>query len=234
MFELPAAGERRYLQIANDLLSRIAAGEFPPGSRLPPERELASSLQVSRATVREALLALELMRAIEIRLGSGVFVLPEAARGAGRAAGLVPAAAGPSEILEMRRLIEGESAYRAAQRGTEAQFEAIGKAVKRMQVAIHDLPRFDRADIEFHLLIAEASGNRLVESYIAHLWNEMRTNPMWDRWYDRTRATQHRHRSAEDHEAIHRALTRRLPEVAASAMQAHVDILAQRFMDLEI
>ncbi|MEF2074270.1 FadR/GntR family transcriptional regulator [Consotaella aegiceratis] len=234
MFELPQAGERRYLQIANDLVARMAAGEFPAGSRLPPERELAASLQVSRATVREALLALELMRYVEIRLGSGVFVLPEQAREFERTISLVPETAGPSEVLEMRRLIEGESAYRAAQRGTEAQFEAIGAAVENMQSAINDLPRFDRADVEFHLLIAKASGNSLIESYVGHLWEQMRANPMWDRWYERTRHPANRRRSAQDHAAIHYALTRRIPEVAATAMRAHVDVLAQRFMDLNI
>jgi DNA-binding FadR family transcriptional regulator len=232
--EIPADGERRYLQIANDLVARINAGEFPTGGRLPPERELATSLQVSRATVREALLALELMHYVEIKIGSGVFVLPEAARGVERGTSLFPETAGPSEVLEMRRLIEGESAYRAAQRGTDDQIAAIGAAVDRILSSIGDLPRFDRADVEFHLLIAEASGNTLIKSYVAHLWDQMRTNPMWDRWYQRTRDPAHRRRSAQDHATIYNAIARRLPEVAATAMHAHIDILSQRFMDLEI
>lgn len=232
--DIPADGDRRYLQIAHDLIARISAGEFPIGSRLPPERELAATLQVSRATVREALLALELMHFVEIKLGSGVFVLPEAARGVERSDSLFPETAGPSDVLEMRRLIEGESAYRAAQRGTEAQLAAIGAAVERIQASLNDLPRFDRADVEFHLLIAEASGNTLIKSYVAQLWEQMRTNPMWDRWYQRTRDPVHRRRSAQDHATIYNAIARRTPEVAATAMRAHIDVLAQRFMDLEI
>lgn len=231
--ELPASGERRYLQIAKDLSERIAAGEFPPGSRLPPERELAAGLQVSRATVREALLALELMGIVEIRLGSGVFVLPGSARDIEEANALEADQAGPWDVLELRRVVEAESAYRAAQRGTDEQIEAIGRTVKQMKAAINDLARFDRVDLQFHMLIAKASGNSLIETYVGHLW-QMRKSPMWDRWYQRTRDPVHRRRSAQDHFDIHRAISRRAPEIAAAAMQVHIDVLTQRFLDLNI
>lgn len=231
--ELPIGGERRYLKIAGDLAARITAGEFHSGDRLPPERELASSLEVSRTTVREALLALELMRFVEIRIGAGVFVLPESARNIDRPVFDIADQVGPFEVLESRRLIEGEAAYRAAQRGSADDFSAIGKTIDRMEAALDNFDRYDQADVEFHMLIAKAAGNSLLPVYVDHLWS-LRNGPMWERWYQQTRSVENRKRSVDDHRAIHQALGRRIPEMAATAMRAHIDVLAQRFFQIDL
>ena len=231
--DLPASGERRYLSIARDLARAIDAGEHASGTRLPPERELAATLEVSRTTVREAVLALELMRYVEIRVGAGVFVLPASVRALERGGTHLPDESGPSEILEARRLIEGQTARRAAERASEAELEAIGASIEGMHEAIRDVARFDRADAEFHVLIARAGGNGLLAGYVEHLW-QMRTGPLWDRWYDQTRSLANRRRSIADHEAIHRALARRSADVAATAMRAHIDVLEERFFALNL
>src|SRR5438067_7978224 len=98
--------QRLYRQIAEQLRAAIASGDFPPGSRLPAERDLAKQLGVSRPSVREALIALEVEGWVEVRTGSGVYVLdrppPERSR-------KVPAAEwGPLELIRARRVIEGE------------------------------------------------------------------------------------------------------------------------------
>ena len=67
---------RRYNQITRQLIESIQVGEYPVGDKLPPERELAEKLNVSRTTLREAFIALELMRYVDIRIGSGIYVLP--------------------------------------------------------------------------------------------------------------------------------------------------------------
>jgi len=227
---LPTGG-RRYLRIAQDLAAQIADGTFAVGERLPPERELSAQLQVSRTTVREALLALEIMRYVEIRLGAGVFVLPESGRDAGRGDLASMDAAGPWEVLEARRLIEGHAAFCAAQRIDEPTLLQLGETIDAMQAAIDDIPRFDAADAHFHYLIGEAAGNSIHASYISHLW-KMRRSSMWEKWYGKTRNPANRHRSINDHRVIHRALQRRLPEAAQTAMQAHLDVLAERFFEL--
>lgn len=232
VLDLPTAG-RRYLQVAHSIASAISSGEPKPGDRLPPERELAASLQVSRTTIREALLALEIMRYVDIRVGSGVFVRPAAARDGASGQFLSGEEIGPWEVLEARRLVEGESAYRAAERATEQQLDAIGLSMDRMRDCLHDVPRFDQADAEFHRLIAQAAGNSLIENYIEHLWR-LRASPLWDRWYTKTRSPANRRRSVEDHRGIHNALARRLPEVARTAMCAHIDVLAERFFALNL
>jgi len=231
--DLPTVGERRYLSIARDLARQIDAGDPAPGERLPPERELATRLAVSRTTVREAVLALELMRYVEIRVGAGVFVLPPGVRELERGDSPLPDESGPSEILEARRLIEGQTARRAAERANETELAAIGASVARMREALRDIPRFDQADAEFHSLIARAGGNGLLEGYVAHLW-QMRASALWERWYDQTRNIANRRRSIEDHEAIHRALVRRSPDAAATAMRAHIDVLEERFFALNL
>src|ERR1700730_9738812 len=101
---------RLYLQIADQLRSLIAAGEFPPGSRLPAERELAKRFGVSRPTLREALIALEVEGYVDVRPGSGIVVTTQK--------GTEPdgyGEEGPLEILRARILIEGEVAAEAAE-----------------------------------------------------------------------------------------------------------------------
>jgi DNA-binding FadR family transcriptional regulator len=225
--------ERRYVQIARDLAHRITSGEFIAGQRLPPERELASTLSVSRTTVREAVLALELMGLVEIKVGSGVFVLGENLRQNATVVTPGPDETSPSEILESRRLIEAQTAYLAASRASDAELDQIKRCIESMQSALEDVPRFDRADAEFHHLIAKASGNRLLENYVGHLWQQ-RNSTLWNRWYDQTRSLTNRRRSISDHRVIHRALERRLPESAATAMQAHIDVMEERFFDLQL
>src|SRR5438067_10298104 len=107
--------QRLYRQIAEQLRAAIAAGKFVVGSRLPAERDLAKQLGVSRPSVREALIALEVEGWVEVRIGSGVYVLPQGGAGTSGAAAQIPAGEwGPLELLRARRVIEGEIAALAA------------------------------------------------------------------------------------------------------------------------
>ena len=116
---------RLYRQIAGQIATLIDSGEFAAGSRLPPERELAVLLGVSRTSVREALISLEIARRVEVRVGTGIFVQQQTESRAGAAP---PGHRGvgtsnnrdegpsPFELLAARRLIEGEIAALAARR----------------------------------------------------------------------------------------------------------------------
>src|SRR6187431_3237315 len=105
--------QRLYRQIAEQLRSLIQSGEFPPGSRLPSERELAEQLGVSRPSVREALIALEIEGKVEVRVGSGVFVTQGKHARLSLASGM-PQGEGPFELLQARITVEGEVALLAA------------------------------------------------------------------------------------------------------------------------
>ncbi|WP_299651123.1 FadR/GntR family transcriptional regulator [uncultured Jannaschia sp.] len=230
--DLPKRG-RLYLGVAETLAARIEAGEYPAGHRMPPERDLAQTLDVSRAVLREALLALEIMRYVEIRLGSGVYVLPKHQRVRTHGALVTLEEVGPYEVLEVRRAIEGLSAYQAAERANSDQLDELTRVLDRMAERLDDVPMFDLADEEFHMLIARATGNSLIEEYVAHLWR-MRRNALWDRWYDQTRHISNRRRSVEDHRQILHAIRRRRPDVAQTAMQLHIDVLVDRFLSLDL
>src|SRR6202030_129567 len=107
----PGGGLSR--RAADELRAPILAGQYPPGRRLPAERELAEMFNVSRPTLREAVIALELQNLVEVRVGSGVFVLDPGAAGRVRGAG-PDLTIGPFELMEARKIIESETAALAA------------------------------------------------------------------------------------------------------------------------
>src|SRR5215470_6317315 len=121
---------RLYRQIAAQLSALIASGEFAVGQRLPSERELAAQLGVSRPSLREALIALELEGLVEVRVGAGIWVT---------AAGRTPGAPvqqegeGPFELLRARWLIEGEIAAAAAREATVTDLASIRAALTEME-----------------------------------------------------------------------------------------------------
>src|SRR4051812_33766107 len=124
--------DRLYRKIARQLSELIAAGEFKNGQRLPSERELAEQLGVSRPSVREALIALEIEGKVEVRVGSGVFVT-EGKPHRLAIASTVPQGEGPFELLQARITVEGEVAALAAANPTEAEIADIEAAVDELQ-----------------------------------------------------------------------------------------------------
>ena len=148
--------QRLYRQIAEQLRGLIAKGEFPPGARLPAERELAQQLGVSRPSVREALIALEVEGLVEVRMGSGIYVREQPAPAAPAAA---VSAEPPLETIRAREVIECELAARAATSMKAAQLRGLREAIRLMQheAAQGQLPT--QGDRLFHVRIVEASGN---------------------------------------------------------------------------
>src|SRR4051794_12008318 len=113
---------RLYRQIADQIAGLIANGEFAPGSRLPAERELAASLGVSRASVREAIISLEMGGHVEVRVGTGIFVAGKPANAAAPAGDAGP---GPFDLLNARKVVEGEIVALAATNAKAADIDAL-------------------------------------------------------------------------------------------------------------
>src|SRR4051794_34439297 len=131
---------RLYRQIAEQIRALIRSGEFVAGSRLPPERDLAKQLGVSRPSVREALIALEVEGLVEVKIGSGIYVLGSADEAGGKStpvgsdtSRVEHAAAGPFELLRARYTIESECAALAAKSAKRAHVAAIEDALEQMQ-----------------------------------------------------------------------------------------------------
>jgi DNA-binding FadR family transcriptional regulator len=237
---------RLYLQIADQLRQAIEGGEYPPGSHLPPERELSKLLGVSRTSVREALIALEIGGLVRVRVGSGVEVLapvetdedgegpaapwetdPELAAELDLGQDLereVP----PFALLEARRLVEPEAAALAALNASDEQLAGIGEAYLRN---VHDNLEGSRThpgDRLFHIRIAEASGNPAYALLLRHLLGH-RYGTLFQRMQALYTPADMPRRSEHEHKAILDALQRRDAEGARQAMAAHLDAVIAIF-----
>jgi DNA-binding FadR family transcriptional regulator len=214
---------RLYRQIADQIAHLIESGEFPPGSRLPAERELASSLGVSRASVREAIISLEIGGLVEVRVGTGIFVTAPARQ----AAAAHDAGPGPFELLQARKLVEGEIAAVAATKATAGDLQALRESVARMEAHIDDFAIREASDREFHLQIAKATGNGSLESVVEGLWNQRAE--LWGRMQSHFHTNELTHKTIRDHAAILAAIAAKDPEAARAAMHRHLARVVREF-----
>lgn len=215
---------RLYRQIADQIAGLIAAGEFTPGSRLPAERELATKLGVSRASVREAIISLEIGGLVEVRVGTGIFVTAPQGPVAvtGRDAG-----PGPFELLNARKLVEGEIAALAAAMAGEADVKALQETVERMTKHVDDFAIREDADRVFHLRLAEATGNGSLVVVVEGLWNQRAE--LWGRMQQHFHTTDLAQQTIRDHAAIVRAVAARDAAGARAAMHRHLSRVAREF-----
>jgi len=224
----PIAGPGRlYRQIAEEIRLRIADATFAAGSRLPAERDLACRFSVSRTSVREALIALEIGGFVEVRGGSGIYVsktLPflrplfEA----------VDAGPGPFELLHARWLVEGEVAALAARTIDQATLKRLADALRILRNDGASAAEHDDADRCFHLGIAEATGNSALVQTVRMYWDQRR-GPMWQKLVEHFRTPQLRAVVAADHDRILDALGRRAPARAREAMRRHLIAVTREF-----
>ena len=223
---LQAVDNRRlYRQIADQIAALIERGEYGSGQRLPPERDLARQLGVSRPSVREALIALEVEGYVEVRIGSGVYVL-----GPGRIARSepLPADSGPFEVIKARWLIEAECAALAAKSATRTQVRAMAEALDQMESERDKGVMPLGADRLFHLRIAEGSGNSALALVVKTLWDQ-RQGPLFlrlERHYDTPELWTV---AIQEHRDIVAAIARHDAGAARSAMRHHMNHAARRF-----
>jgi GntR family transcriptional regulator, transcriptional repressor for pyruvate dehydrogenase complex len=159
IFAQPVSRSRLHDEIVTVMQNKILSGELAPGEKIPPERELAETFHVNRATLREALRKLEILELVEIRHGNGLYVknflesgnldlLKAASSGEGRKEVIL-------DILEARRYLTPEIAYLAAQRRTPGDLEKLAQAVFRT-----DLTMLEQ-DIKVHQTLARSTHNLL-------------------------------------------------------------------------
>jgi len=216
---------RLYRQIAGQIAALIDNGELPAGSRLPAERELATLLGVSRTSVREAVISLEIAGRVEVRVGAGIFV---AEPGAAQIAGLVDDGPSPFELLAARRLIEGEIAAMAARSARKADIAALRATVPRMSEKSEDFARRDAADREFHVRIAAATGNGSLALVVEGLWNQRR-GKLWSRIEAYFHTKKIREATLVDHAAIIDAIEAHDADGARAAMHRHLARVEREF-----
>lgn len=216
---------RLYRQIADQIRTLIGKGEVQPGARLPAERDLARQLGVSRPSLREAIIALEVEGLLDVRVGSGIYVSRPEER---RPAGWIAEDAGPFEVIQARRVIESECAALAAREANAAQRRAIHKAhadMKREARRHHNPLDVDRA---FHVAIAQATGNSAMELVVQTLWDQ-RVGPLYRALESKLEYPAMAGDTLDEHDAIVEAIDAGRPAEARAAMRRHMDMTKKRY-----
>lgn len=205
--------------IASELRRGIINGEILVSEKLPAERELAEKFRVSRGTVRSALSKLEKEKFIEIKPGSGAFVIYETST--------IPVSevknANPLELIDARFALEPHICRLAVLHGKKEQFQKLETLVEAMAKSVKDPTQFASADTAFHQVLADCTGNNLL-IWIINQINSVRGQDEW---------TKARHLTLNDniirtyniqHNQILLAIKSREPEKAASFMKEHLEI----------
>lgn len=208
--------------VLEEIKARIVNGQLQPGDRLSSVVELASQFGMGRSTVREALSALQAMGWLEIRQGGGTFVsqtLPadddEPTDPFYRAESLI-------ELIEVRKYIETGCAALAAERRTEEDLNRLENIIQHMSECLSDETQGEEADIQFHLQIAQASHNSLLQHLMESLTQRMRetmsdTRRLW--FYAEKQAAA---RLLLEHKDLLEAIRDQDAELAASLMMQHL------------
>ena len=220
--------QRLYRQIAEQLRSLIQSGEFVAGSRLPAERDLAKQLSVSRPSVREALIALEVEGWVEVRTGSGVYVLDRAQHAPSADKTIATTEWGPLELIRARRVVEGEIAAIAA-------LQAKRKHIDAMRQALADMARDASAgvlplegDRAFHSAIVESTGNVVLVETVHSFWDSRR-GPLFTRLGGYFETVQSWRSAIAEHTTILDAIAAHDGPAARAAMHTHMDKSHHRF-----
>ena len=213
--------------IYRKLVSHIIRGVWKPGARIPAERQLGQVLGVGRASLREALKALEIMGLIETRLGDGTYVCQ---RSEFLSKPLLWAITSSSEtevheLVEARKLIETELAGLAAERANADDLKEIGVHLDRMERSPHARSEFLQADIEFHLAIGQAAHNSILMNALNLIRN------MLQQWIGSTlQVPGVSAKALEHHQAIFVAVAKKNGPAARAAMLAHLKEMARFFL----
>lgn len=206
-----------YQRVAQDIEQAIRNGTYPVGTRLPAERDLAEKFQVSRPTIREAMIALEMRELVEVRHGSGVYIAESLPTDRSPAELNV----GAFELIEARIMFEGEAAALAATVMSDEELDRVRIILEGMEAldpASAEELAFDR---QFHMAIAEGTQSSLVAQTIEHLWDLREQSPLCRHMFEQARSEGINPRP-DEHRRIYDALVRRDSEEARSAMRAHL------------
>jgi DNA-binding FadR family transcriptional regulator len=204
----------------------VLRGLIKPGERLPPERDLAATLNVSRASLRQALKVLQVMGVLDLRQGSGNYLTKDAANILNQPTDLLIPLRGLSfgELFEARRAIECEAAACAALRASPAEIERIRRELEHMRHSLSSPIVYFRHDVAFHRAISLASGNSVFVWFL-----ELASKVMSEAWLMRAKEG-HQNQTFTEHEAILAAIEARDSEEARKALLQHL-VLAKFYSE---
>jgi GntR family transcriptional repressor for pyruvate dehydrogenase complex len=226
---MPKTDTHLTMRVVNHIRNLIETGELQPGDRIPPEREFARKLRISRASLRTGIGYLAAMGVMDVRHGVGTFVAdgpPEIGKSSLNLLGTLRGFQS-WQMFEARRILESELAALAAKRGCEQHMAALSEEVAEMYATMDDPMEYLIHDVRFHRVIAQASGNPILAALM---------EPITAALYDERRKTAERssdlRQSAELHREIYRAIRSRSSSDARSVMERHLS-MAESAQDLE-
>ena len=225
--------QRLYLQIADKLAELVKNGEVKVGSRFAAERELAADYGVSRSTIREAMIALEVSGLVEIRSGSGIYALnPSRKRSPAIVIEDLP---GPFEVLEARMLLEAESVKLAAERISNEELLQLKQLLAAMSSAVDqgDIEQAEKIDHVFHLAIIKATRNSALLPMYEWLWEVRELSEVSKRFHSKLRSKGSTPK-IEEHESVCQALMQRDGEAASRAIQSHLTNVMSRLTECSL
>lgn len=213
-----------YELVAEQIKEQITSGRLKPGDKLPSTKDLSERYQVGRSTVREALSALKAMGLVEIHQGEGSYVRSIESRDVDLPEfdALLMSRETLLELIEARKTLEISNAALAAEKRTAEDAAKFRRVLARMEETLGDEAEGERSDIEFHLILAEATHNsilvRMIESISAQMQTAIRETRRLQMYADRAVATQ----LWREHQAIFEAVEDRDPAGASEAMRRHL------------
>ena len=219
----------RTMHVVNHIRSLIENGSLRPGDKIPPEREFAQQLKVSRASLRTGIGYLAAMGLMKVKHGVGTFVADGPAAFGKDSVSMMGALHGFQswQMFEARLLIESNLAALAAERGTEEHYTALAEEVAEIFASLESPAEFLIHDVLFHRIVAQASGNPILAALM-----ETITSSLYEH---RRRTVEHAidlRESAEMHREVFRAIRSRNPEEARRLMEQHL-LMAQAAQGME-
>jgi GntR family transcriptional regulator, transcriptional repressor for pyruvate dehydrogenase complex len=207
------------MHVVNHIRSLIENGTLQPGDKIPPEREFARTLKISRASLRTGIGYLAAMGVMKVRHGVGTFVADGPPEFGKASLSLMGALHGFQmwQMFEARIILESHLAALAAERGKEEHHAALAEEVAEMFASLEDPSNYLIHDLMFHRIISQASGNPILAALI-----ETITSALYDKRRKTVERSTDRRESAEMHREIYRAIRARKPMEARKLMDQHL------------
>jgi GntR family transcriptional repressor for pyruvate dehydrogenase complex len=226
----PVARTTLTADIYRKLITQIITGAWTAGSRIPAERQLGQQLGVGRASLREALKALEIMGLIETRLGDGTYVCKRSEFLSRPLLWAITSSPGTDvhELVEARKLIESELAALAAERATADDLKQLGVHLDRMEESLEQQSEFLAADIEFHLAVAQAAHNNILLNALQLIRNLLQN------WIGVSlQVPGVAEKALEHHKAIFLAIAKKNSARARTCMQIHLEEMGRYYISVQ-
>ncbi|MCW8345891.1 FadR family transcriptional regulator [Vibrio sp. ZSDZ65] len=221
--------KRRYHEVGLQIEELLVTGVFKPGERLPSERNLSEQFETSRATIREAIIMLELKDLVDVRQGAGIYFkdivsLDNDENSDGVSNELNPQNVGVFELLQSRMVLETSIIEFAARNIKLNELRELRTIIQQQEEFINDNVKFEELDRKFHLAIAESTQNRMLIATAYNLWNIVRTDsPLWNKLNIKYLHDEELKRSwLDEHKKIFYALQMRDEKLAKETMLAHL------------